>query len=224
MLSKHILITILCQYLTISYAGPCFSSIRDPDSDDDTGTTPITSPWATCKNPRPAAGWACGDKALTFPTVDCILSDIRTCGNIGSGPTVFYSFGATTVEVRTGFRDKLTPPGVMFNDALGEEWWSEVIAGRPEFGISGTGARADYFRNTFAVAMAKASVNEVFIVVRSRTSEAIPPGLPGAYQNPIMSPNIWRDFEFPTLQANDDVMKVTSVDISNNYAQTTDWV
>lgn len=75
----------------------------------------------------------------------------------------------------------------------------------------------------FAVSMAQVSVGEVFIVVASRTSEAVPPGLPGAYQNPLLSPNIWRDFEFPTLQANGAVAAVTSVDISNGYQQTTDW-
>lgn len=30
--------------------------------------------------------------------------------------TVFYSFGVATVEARPNVRDKLKPPGVMFND------------------------------------------------------------------------------------------------------------
>jgi hypothetical protein len=223
MLPKYgfILALILCN--SGVFAGLCYSSIRDPDSDDDEPITPTTSPWASCKNPKPAAGWACSDPSLTFPTVECIVADIKSCGNIGTGPTVFYSFGATTIQVRTGFRDKLTPPGVMFNDALGEEWWAEVIAGRQDFFISGTGARSDYFRNLFAVAMAQASSGEVFIVTKSRTGDAVPPGQPGAYQNPISSPNIWRDYEFPTLQINPGVTKVTSVDITNNYQTTTDW-
>lgn len=63
----------------------------------------------------------------------------------------------------------------------------------------------------------------MFIVIKIRTGDTITLGQPGAYQNPISSPNIWRDFEFPMLPANDAVMKVTTVDISNNYQTTTDW-
>ena len=70
---------------------------------------------------RPAAGekWACEAEDLIFPTVECILADMKTCGNVGEN-TVFYSFGANTVQARTGLRDGLTPKGTMFNDALDE--------------------------------------------------------------------------------------------------------
>jgi len=91
-------------------------------------------------------------------------------------------------------------------------------------------ARTDFFRNFFAVAMAKASAGEVFIVVGSRIGDAVPPGQPGAYQNPLSDNalsdnplNIWRTFEFPTLLANTLVTAVTGVDVSNNFQRTTNW-
>lgn len=201
MLPKYVFPIALGFYISGVFAGLCFSSIRDPDSD---ATTPDTSPYPPCANPVPAGGWACAAPSVTFPTVECIIADLRSCGIFGTGPTVFYSFGAETTQVRAGFRNKLNPPGVMFNDALGDEWWlgpKSVPLQRLDFRLDDAN-RMVYFRNLFSVAMAQASVGEVFIVVKSRTSEATPPGLPGASQNPKTSPNLWRDFEFPTVQRN----------------------
>ncbi|KAF9695708.1 hypothetical protein EKO04_006371 [Ascochyta lentis] len=62
--------------------------------------------------------WACLDPKLEFPTVDCIVKDLKACGTLETNPLLLYSFGATTVQVRTQVRDVLKPRPVMFNDAL----------------------------------------------------------------------------------------------------------
>ncbi|KAI1119752.1 hypothetical protein F5Y10DRAFT_291151 [Nemania abortiva] len=199
-------------------AGGCISSIRDPDSDSD---TPDNENWADCLNPEPEGGWACNKPELSFPNLECIKADLMSCGILGRGPTVFYSMGATTVEVRQGLRDQLTPKGVMFNDAMGRQWW-EPIGARTDFHLEQPERQA-YFRNLFAIAMAQLSFGEVFLATRSRISKAEPPGDPGIFQNPITFPNIWREMELPTLMRNTDITAITHVDIENDYQRTTDW-
>lgn len=77
--------------------------------------------WRQC-NARPPKGqkWACEDDGLDFPTVDCLVQDIKTCDllNKDGASTIFYSFGVATKEARPKVRDKLDPHGVMFNDGL----------------------------------------------------------------------------------------------------------
>lgn len=206
--------------------GGCFSSLRDPDGDPGTANT---QPWQLCKNETPQGGWACQQPSITFPTLECIKADLITCGLINTGPTVFYSMGATTIQTRTGLRDKLNPPGIMFNDAMGFNWWeimggSDKIEGsRPDFNLNGQQARQDYLRNLLAIAMAQVSTGEVFLVTKSRTSEAQDPGPPGIFQNPITLPNIWRQMELPNLQRNPAITAITHVAVDDNFSRVTDW-
>ncbi|KAJ8123626.1 hypothetical protein ONZ43_g473 [Nemania bipapillata] len=199
-------------------AGGCLSSIRDPDSDSD---TPDNDVWVNCLNPEPEGGWACTQPGLSFPNLECIKADIMSCGVLGRGPTVFYSMGARTFQARQGLRDKLTPPGVMFNDVLGSQWWEPVMA-RLDFHLEQQD-RQDYFRNLFAIAMAQLSFGEVYLATKSRISEANPPGDPGIFQNPLTLPNIWRQMELPNLMRNPAITSITHVAIDNNYQQTVDW-
>ncbi|KAI0859732.1 hypothetical protein F4860DRAFT_525747 [Xylaria cubensis] len=202
-------------------AGGCFSSVRDPDGDP---TIPNNDKWAECKNPvPPPGGWACTNRNLAFPDLECIIAELKACGDIGAGATIFYSMGATTVEVRQGFRDQLSPKGIMFNDALGSQWWKALQKERPDFNLVGQQARQDYLRNLFAIAMAQASSGEVFLATKSRVSEADIPGDPGIFQNPTRLPNIWRQMELPNLQRNAAITAITHVDVSNNYQRTIDW-
>lgn len=148
---------------------------------------------------------------------------MKTCGLIGQGgrSTIFYSFGAKTVQVRAGFRDTLNPKGVMFNDALDGDYFNTVI-NVPRFHLDHT-ARQKIFTARYAEAMATVSTGEVFIVVKKYNGEG---GGQGAYQMPLpddSNVNVWRLYEFPTLQRNTDVTKVTSVDLSNNFQRHVDW-
>lgn len=54
---------------------------------------------------------------------------MQACGNVGSAPTIFYTFGAATVQVRKGLRDTRDPKGIMWNDALPREF-TEMVNGR----------------------------------------------------------------------------------------------
>lgn len=76
------------------------------------------STWVGC-NGRLALGqeWACEDFALDFPTVDCLVQDIKTCNVVGKEGTshVFYSFGTDTESARLNVRDKLNGKGTIFN-------------------------------------------------------------------------------------------------------------
>ena len=75
----------------------------------------------------------------------------------------------------------------------------------------------------YSQAMALASRGTSYIVVSKRNGDG---GGEGAYQLPTTTtpPNVWRTYEFPTLQnRNDDVTSVKSVDASNSFAITEDW-
>lgn len=221
---KHLVLALLGFALPMVRAmGGCLSILRDPDGDP---TSPDTGkvPGRPCRNdPIPPNAWQC--LPLPFPTVECIVEDLKICGNIGPGLSVFYSMGASTVQTRTGFADVQNPPGVMFNDALGDSWWDPVIFARSvELGLDGSHKdRTEYFRNIFAIAMAQASAGEVFFVTKSRTGDAIPPGDPGIFQNPFTLPNIWRQMELPNLQRNRAITAITNVVVEENFRRYTDW-
>ena len=74
-----------------------------------------------CRKSPPSNGkWACEDPNIIFPTVDCILADMKLCGYLGKN-SVFKSFGAEVPEISATFLDKLTPRGVVFNEALDDK-------------------------------------------------------------------------------------------------------
>ncbi|KAI0196348.1 hypothetical protein F4808DRAFT_452731 [Astrocystis sublimbata] len=219
-LFKYLISIFIGSFIPGVLAGGCLSALRDPDADP---AIPNSDKWDECRNPVPPGGWACTKKNLAFPNVDCIIADLKACGNIGTGPTVFYSMGARTFQARQGLRDQLDPKGVMFNDALGFQWWENLNKKRRDFNLVGQPERQGYLRNLFAIAMAQVSSGEVFLATASRISKADPPGEPGIFQNPKELPNIWREFELPTLQRNPAITAITHVDIENNYQKTTDW-
>ena len=240
MFSAGTLLFGLIAYLAIiegGHAGSCFSSIcQNPFDMCDEEPEANQRTWQQCMN-RPAQGeqWACADPALPFPTVDCLVADMRTCGVVGQGgaQTVFYSFGCTTVIARTNVRDTLTPPGVMFNDALlGDDEYLRMIYTHPNYAMSDTTnknpqgmTRQNVFVARYSEALATVSTGAILFVVNARDNGQQGGGL-GAYQNPLPSdviPNAWRTYEFPTLQRNPDVTSVTSIDATNGFTRTVDW-
>ena len=83
--------------------------------------------------------------------------------------------------------------------------------------------RLEVFNARFAEAMASVSSGEAFVVVKNFDGDY---GGQGAYSNPNpadVQPNAWLLYEFPTLQRNPAITKITSVDINNNYNQHIDW-
>lgn len=214
------LLYLLSTYASYTLAGNCISSCRDPDD----CPPDLGAKWQTCPGkPAKKAQWACQAADIDFPTVDCLAADMRTCGLVGQGgrSTVFYSFGATTKEVRETFRDTLNPKGVMFNDALDDDYWEIVLkARRYRLDLSN---RNTVFVARYAEAMAQVSSGEAFIVVENYNGKG---GGHGAYQQPLAgdnAPNVWSSYEFPTLQRNPAITKVTSVDLSNKLNQHVDW-
>ena len=212
-------------HTTYTLAGQCLSICRDPNDCPPSAAQPSESPpiWQKCPS-RPANGaqWACQASNIDFPTVACLIADMRTCGLIGQGSrsTVFYSFGATSVEARTRFRDTLDPKGVMFNDALDLDYWNWVV-NVANLHMDNPVTRA-VFVARYAEAMATVCTGEVFFVVKKYNGDG---GGQGAYQNPLPGyrPNVWRLYEFPTLQRNAAVTKVTSIDLSDNLKHHVDW-
>ena len=203
-------------------AGSCLSICRDPDD-----CPPAPAPfdeWQSCPS-RPANGalWACQASDIDFPTVECLTADMRTCGLIGQDgrTTVFYSFAATTPQARTLVRDTLQPKGVMFNDALDGDYWNSVLS-VPKFHMDDS-RRSAVLIARYAEAMATVSTGEVFVVVKNYNGGG---GGQGAYQLPLpgtTDPNVWRTYEFPTLQRNAAITQVTSIDVTNNLARHVDW-
>ena len=157
--------------------------------------------------------WDCASNGATFPTTENIMSDMIKCGNIGkSGPTIFYSFGATTTEAR-GFRDTLSPRGVMFNDALPGAWTIDV---GNAVNLAAQDRQALLIAR-YGQAMASLSKGEVYFVA---------PASANPYTIPNDLPNVWRSYEFPTLQRNtgdNAITRVTSVVNTPPYAQSLGW-
>ena len=211
----------LSTHATLTLAGNCISFNPDPGDDSPAPAPAPVLTWATCKN-RPASGaqWACQDPSIIFPTVGCLTADMKTCGNVGVN-TIFYSFGATVTEIKTTFSTTLQPPGVMFNDALDSQYWTDVLSANPNFRLDDI-PRMQVFVARYAEAMAQASTGKAYVVVGQRNGEG---GGVGAYQLPTdtSSTNVWRAYEFPTLQQNTAISSVASVDQSNDFSQTIDW-
>ncbi|KAL8920513.1 MAG: hypothetical protein Q9208_006263, partial [Pyrenodesmia sp. 3 TL-2023] len=199
---------------------------------------PLPNPiWSPC-NARPPNGqqWACEADNLQFPTVECLVQDMKTCDivNRGGANTVFYSFGAATVGARVNVRDNLTPKGVMFNDGLmSDADWSKKVLENPKYAIGDRTImddpskrshgldRGNIFVARMSEAMARVSTNDVYMVYGQPVGEGgMDAGLGGVYQLPRPKdqvPNAWRIFEFPTLQKYSSVNKIFGVDGSNGY-------
>jgi hypothetical protein len=160
--------------------------------------------------------WACLDPKIEFPTVECIVADLKACGTLDKNPLLLYSFGATTVEVRTKVRDTMDPRPVMFNDALPLDW-DQKIMGEERFGLKqgkiadpDVNKRNDAFVQRFSAALAVAAKGDVMVVTRSRESKY---GGSGAYSKPNPADskeNVWRTYELPLAQRNEDVGRIVS--------------
>lgn len=202
-------------HIAPALAGSCISKLRDGG---DGGNKALGKQWAKCKTRPPQ--WACEHHSVTFPTVDCLKEDMRTCGVIGTGPSVFYSFGASTVQAREKCRDQLDPRGVMFNDALDGDYFIEVLA-RPDFDLKEDN-RKMIFRDRYSQALAELAKDEVFMVVLNYNGDY---GGQGIYQNQRVNedPNVWTRVELPTLQRNREVKKVSSFSINDGNKYSVDW-
>ncbi|KAH8586001.1 hypothetical protein B0O99DRAFT_695901 [Bisporella sp. PMI_857] len=159
-----------------------------------------------CKGKPKDGVWESSKANLdSMPTVQDIVHDIKTCGLVGSMPTLFYSFGITTAQARE-WRDNtehgLGGKGIMFNDALDDDWWKMVEKFKP---IPPLRDKALVAR--FSAALAIASRAEIFLVTGSEVANG-----GGAYTVPHDPKNHWRKWEFPKVQRNALVTRVTVVD------------
>jgi hypothetical protein len=203
-------------------AGSCFS-----DQSEDAQPAPAgpTQARKTCPNGPPEGGlWACEDPRIDFPTVECLTADVKTCGIIGANnaQSVFYSFGVDQNNIGA-LRDRLTPPGNMYNDMLDDDYWNRVMFGRRDTFRLEIPARLQVFIARSAEAYAAACSGEVLVYVGQR--QGLSGGM-GAFQLPDPSkpgPNILRTYELPSLQRNSAVTRIVSVDVSNNFQHDVDW-
>lgn len=170
--------------------------------------------WRSCETKYPGP-WQSAQNGAFFPTVNDIKTDMQRCGNIGqTGPTIFYSFGAKTIEAR-GFRDSLEMKANMFNDALPTGWFTDV--GNAVNLVAAD--RQALLVARYGQAMAELSNGEVFLVVPPGSDPyTIPRDGPGE------RPNVWRHYEFPTLQRNTAITQVTGVINAIPYDRNTGWL
>lgn len=80
---------MLATHVLSATAGNCFSDQSEDVVPAPTGPTEDEIP---CLN-RPPAGelWACQDPSIDFPTVECLLADIKTCGIVGAATPIASS-------------------------------------------------------------------------------------------------------------------------------------
>lgn len=164
-----------------------------------------TGPWISAQN---------GD---LFSTVTEIKTEMQQYGNNGTGPTVFYSFGAKTSEAR-GFRDTLNRQGIMFNDILPCGWFTGSGSVGEAVNLVAKGRQALLVAR-ISQGMAELSHGEVFLVV--------PPDI-NPYtilkDNCNATPNVWRQVEFPTIQRNSAITQVTKVINAAPYERQIGWL
>lgn len=221
---QFLVLPALCLFLQTALGmGTCLSSLRDPDSIDSPAPVEIwTSACPKFKGDAPPGGWNCAKSTVKFPTVDCIKADMEACGMIGTGPTVFYSMGAGANKARIMVRDKLSPKGVMFNDALPQAW-TDALKVVTRFSLTSAKAQT-VMAAKISVALAELTSGEAIVVVKKRDGDF---GGVGAYQDPDpdIDGNVWRDYEFPTLQKNSAVTKVICIGLEGEQAgvHVTDW-
>lgn len=222
----RILSTLLAAHVMSATAGNCFS-----DQFWGVQRMPVKPfpPGKICPGKPPKGErWACEDPSINFPTVDCLIADIKTCGIISNGhPTILFSFGVGQGNIKK-VRDQYNPLGNVYDDMLDNAYWASVMDKK-------TGSRGEVFR---------LDIRERLLVFLARSGEAIGAvasgdvlvyigkrdghGGLGAFQqdDPEIrrdGPNIFRTYELPALQRNSAVTSIISVDISNNAQHTVDW-
>ena len=175
------------------------------------GQTP--APEAPCTPNLPDGKWP-SENEPDFPTVNSLREDMKLCGKVGKN-TIFYSFGARTSEV-VPFRDSLEGGGVMFNDALPGDW-TRVMA--KKFPILERTIPQQVLAARWGEAMASLAYGEVFLVTADNLGAYTIPNPPRLGEGP----NVWRFAEFPTLQRNKLVSKVTRVENAPPFRRTVDW-
>lgn len=164
--------------------------------------------WAGCTvGPLPDNNGPVRTLPLDFPTVDCLVQDIKTCKVVGKEGTshVFYSFGTDTESARLNVRDKLNGKGTMFNDGLMSDGpksggWAAKVLYNPLFDIGDPKRVVDPSKNSYRMARnnkfvarysearARACTGEVFFVYKDcQGGGGLNDGLGGIYQKPLDS-------------------------------------
>ncbi|KIW88013.1 uncharacterized protein Z519_11123 [Cladophialophora bantiana CBS 173.52] len=211
-------------------AGTCFS---------DQSNGPVASPKGKTALPKKCIGgpptgglWACEDPSIDFPTVECLMADMKTCGIITNGaPSVFYSFNIKGGAQISALRDRITPTGNLYNDEWDEAYWTRVMTGRKSVFRLDINARLQVLIARSAEAFGRLASGDVFVYVPHLECPEEPNnGLLGSFQtdipdpnDPNPGPNIFQTFELPSLQRNPAVTRIISVDINNNDQQHVDW-
>ncbi|KIW70656.1 hypothetical protein PV04_02901 [Phialophora macrospora] len=217
-------------YALSATAGNCFS---------DQSSGPIASPEGKRAPPKKCIGgpptgglWACEDPSIDFPTVECLMADMLTCGIITNrAPSVFYSFHIEGGEVISALRDRITPTGNTYNDEWDPQYWQRVTRDRKSIFRLDINARLQVFIARSAEAYARLASGDVFVYVPHLVCPKEPNnGLLGSFQtsilkpgNPNPGPSIFQTFELPALQRNPAVTRIISIDINNNDQQHVDW-
>ncbi|KIX00254.1 uncharacterized protein Z518_10393 [Rhinocladiella mackenziei CBS 650.93] len=206
-------------------AGNCFS---DQSWDPQPMPAKPYPPGKTCPD-RPPDGelWACEDPNIDFPTVECLIADMKTCGIITNGhPTILFSFGVSNGNIKK-LRDQYNPLGNVYNEMPDNAYWGNVMMGsRGKTFQLGINERGDVYIARSAEAIGAAASGDILVYVGEKNGYG---GL-GAFQQdnpekrrPDNGPNIFRTYELPAVQHNGSVTRIISVDISNNAQHTVDW-
>ena len=185
-----------------------------PNTEPPRHPVPVSGRKVCAGKPTEGKQWACEEPYLAFPTVACLKADIITCGNMAADNirSVFYSFGPDIADAYR-FRDTLTPQGVTYQDVLDREYFETVLL---PFGWKQYQEREQFLVQLISEAMASLSHGEAYLPILHYQGDE---GGVGAYQNPLPDDwrtNIWKTNEFPTLQRNDEVPKIITIDISNH--------
>lgn len=159
-----VLFILLGSHVLSVAAGQCFS---DQSFEAQNPPAPPYDTGKPCRQPPPGKLWACQN--LDFPTVDCLVADITTCGVIGANnaPSIFYSFGVVQGQVGT-LRDQVVPEGNYYVNCYDDAYWTSVIS--PMEATAGQG-RTNALIARSAEAYAKVASGEILVFIEDRLSK-----------------------------------------------------
>jgi hypothetical protein len=174
----------------------------------------LPSAGITCPNPKApkgAKGWNVYKHAKPMPSVSDIAADIKLCGILSDKTsTVFYSFNGGYSNAKEFMKKNPDLNGKTINDVLPEIWYT-ALGKVPGLASPAGMARTAWIART-SQALATASRGDAYLVADpSANIYTVPYTDKG--ENDWKGPhNVWFDYEFATLQNNNAVKGIYTVD------------
>jgi hypothetical protein len=219
-LSQFLVYSLLFfQFTSVAEAGKFANfckSLNCFSKSDDAPTQNFPKPPSTgitCPNPeapKDKTGWSVYEHATPMPKVEHIVADIKLCGILtAETSTVFYSFNGGYSRAKKFVEENAGLKGKTINDVLPDSWY-EALGEVPGLNSASGLARTAWVART-SQALATASSGDAYLVADPSANIYTVPFQAEGENAWKGAHNVWFDYEFATLQNNDDVKGIYTV-------------